>query len=112
MGMPVTHVSEAEEAPIAFWVTSAQVKSLVNHSFHSGVEPTEVNKSLDGLWEALVPQSSTNHRLSFRDVVPFLERNRVTVGIGDERVGRRDEVRLGDAHEFAASDVEPLSAET
>jgi len=28
-----THVSEAEEAPMAFWVTSAQVKSPVNHSF-------------------------------------------------------------------------------
>jgi len=29
----VTYVSEAEEALMAFWVTSAQVKSLVNHSF-------------------------------------------------------------------------------
>jgi len=77
---------------------------------HGGVEPTKVNKCLDELWETLVSQGPTNHRLSFRDVVPFPERDRVTVGIGDERIGRRDKVRFSDAHELAARDVEFFSA--
>ena len=75
-----------------------------------GVEPTKVNKSLDELWEALVPHSPANHRLSFRDIIPFPERDRVTVGIGDKRVSGRDEVRLSDAHELATRNIELLPA--
>jgi len=75
-----------------------------------GVKPTEVDKSLDKLREALVPQSPTDHRLGFGYVVPFPERDRVTVGIGNKRVGGRDEIGFSDAHQLAARNVELLSA--
>jgi len=76
----------------------------------SSVEPTEVNKSLDKLRETLVSQSPTDHRLGFRNIVPFPERKGIAVGIGDERVGGRDKVGLGNAHELAARDIKLLSA--
>ena len=77
---------------------------------NSGVEPTEVDKSLDELWEALVSESPANDCLGLGDVVPLSKWDRVTVGIGNKRICGRDEVRLSDAHEFAARNVELLSS--
>lgn len=65
-----------------------------------------MNKGFDELGEALIPESATDDSLSFRNVVVFPEGNGVAVGIRDEGEGRRDEVRLGVAHEVLARNVE------
>lgn len=74
----------------------------------SGVHPVKVDESLDEFGEALVSESSTNNGLGFRDLVPFLERGGVAVGVGDESEGGGDVVRLSMSHELLSGDYDLL----
>lgn len=68
-----------------------------------------IDKGADELRESLVTESTTDDSLRLGDVVAFLVRGRVTVGVSNECIAGVDEVGLSSLHEIRPRDLFNLS---